>query len=77
MQRRAGTAGRCPERGGASGVGVDVELIEMPHLGHGFDAAWLPDELYRRITVHWLEDRVGRGMNRTAPRVRGPATGVR
>ncbi len=41
-------------------LGVDVTVVGMPHLDHGFDAAPLPDELYRRIVVAWLGGRIHR-----------------
>ena len=41
-------------RDAASAAGATVSIVELPHLDHGFDAAPLPDALYREITHRWL-----------------------
>jgi acetyl esterase len=43
----------------AEAAGVEVDLVELPHLGHAFDIAPLPDDLYRQITVNWLSGQLG------------------
>ena len=42
----------------AAAAGVRVDVVELPYLDHGFDAAPLPDVIFREVSDRWLRSSV-------------------